>query len=319
MVIIANRVVRQIKSNYVVLPDPVTSITSVQVRSSDTQAFVKLADYNLVNNVVILNNKYNQIKITYTLEEKVVENPIPIQIPKPTFTTLLEYVDYKTSANNPILHNGIPSSHCFITEAFITDYLDQSRPVVNLGSFTGRDLDYILPYCKKVFKRIECLDSFTGIKNDEIKTELQNDIEAKYSSDLIRWTWADASESKYLESADYIHLATYYDFPSHDYILKTNYPCIWASRNLYYLWPKLGKAFADKKLYFIVHCGSLMYFTNSKEFVDKFRDETLPNLTETFEKYSYFYEWSGEYWTIMNLDAKEGMKYRWQIINNYTK
>ena len=61
---------RAFQTNIVVLPSVPTSIVSVQGKRKDSQFFTSVP-YELVERTVTLKRAYDQVKVEYTVEEKV--------------------------------------------------------------------------------------------------------------------------------------------------------------------------------------------------------------------------------------------------------
>lgn len=213
-----------------------------------------------------------------------------------------------------LFRSQIPSPYVILIDYFFSSLLDKERPMVNLGAYTGRDLDWFLPICKRNKKTIECVESFAAIKDDNKKAQLIDEIENKYSSPLLTWTWDDASLSQSLRSADYVFFSTDHRFPIEEHILSTNHPCIWSFTSSNWLWPRIGNALHNKQLHLLVECG-MVFFTNSEEHVERFRD-SVPQLSEHMKKWNYYFEWGGELWRLRNSTLKDGMTQQWNFINS---
>jgi len=229
---------------------------------------------------------------------------------------LLKQINEFDSRETPLtlFHSAIPNASITILDYIITNFLDNDRPVVNLGAYTGRDLDYLLPICKKNNKEIECVESFEPLTNEDKKQKLIHEIEYAYSSSLLKWTWKDASESEYLRSADYIYFSTDYRFPIEKYILATNHPCVWACSNPTWIWPRLGQAFYNEQIYTLLS-HSITLFTNSLEIKENFYN-SIPLLNKKIQKWKYYLEFAGEMYKLRNINLKDGMTEQWKFINS---
>ena len=228
---------------------------------------------------------------------------------------MLKQINEFDSSENPLTlyHSTIPNASITILDYIITNFLDNERPVVNLGAYTGRDLNYLLPICKKNNKEIECVESFLPITSQIKKQQLIDEIEAAYTSSLLKWTWKDASESEYLRSADYVYFSTDYSFPIEKYILATNHPCVWATSNPTWIWPRLGQAFHNEQIFTLL-CHQITIFTNSLEIKEKFY-EAIPLLNKRIQKWKYSLEFAGEMYKLRNSHHKDGMTQQWNFIN----
>ena len=206
-----------------------------------------------------------------------------------------------------------PSGKLVILNYILSKLLDHKRPAVNLGSYTARDLDYLLPLCTRLNKPIECVESFTEVVED-IRLKLISEIESNYTSPLITWTWDDAHNSKYLRGADYVFISTDYRFPVEDYILSTNHPCVWATTTPSWLWVRLGQALYNQQLHLIIDCGGLFFFTNSPELKQQF-EQSIPSLDQTLKKHNAYIAFSGELYKLRNNKPGSGMNPQWEFIN----
>lgn len=200
-----------------------------------------------------------------------------------------------------------------ILNYFLSKLLDNERPAVNLGSYTARDLDYLLPICTRLNKTIECVESFTEVA-DNIRSKLITEIEAKYKSSLITWTWDDAHNSKHIRSADYVFISTDYRFPIEQYILSTNHPCIWSTTTPSWMWVRIGQALFNEQLHLIVLCGDLFFFTNSLELKQQF-EKSIPLINQKLKKYNAYLDYSGEIYKLRDNSPGSGMNPQWEFIN----
>lgn len=207
---------------------------------------------------------------------------------------LLDKANELTNRENPLTaHNPkVPNPTLIILDHIITNLLDAKRAALALGCFTARDLDYLLPICKKVNKQIECVDSFEPLQ-EPIRTNLIKEIEKKYNSPLVEWTWDDGSTSKYLRSADYIYCSLDHRFPMDELMLSADYPCVWAKNNPSWLWPLIGQALYQQKLFTLIWCtNGLTLFTNSRQLKDDFLD-TIPTINSKLKKINFYVDNSG--------------------------
>jgi hypothetical protein len=200
-----------------------------------------------------------------------------------------------------------------ILNFILSKLLDHERPAVNLGSYTARDLDYLLPLCNIISKSIECVESFTEVA-DDIRGKLISEIESNYTSPLITWTWDDAHNSKYLRSADYVFISTDYRFPVEDYILSTNHPCVWSTTTPSWIWVRLGQALYNQQLHLIIDCNGLFFFTNSLELKQQF-EQNIPYLDQMLKKHNAYIDYSGELYKLRNNKPGSGMNPQWEFIN----
>lgn len=191
--------------------------------------------------------------------------------------------------------------------------LDSSREALNLGCYTGRDLNYLLPLCKRINKPIECVDSFEPL-NPEIREKLCQEIEQHWSDPLITWTWRDASEAESIRSADYVYFSTDHRFPIEHYMLTCDHPCIWASSSVDWLWPRIGQALHTKQLHLLIRAPTWISITND----ESIRQQVLDNfntINELLAPHSQYLEECGPLIKCRQDDQRSGMKYQWKYIN----
>ena len=222
-------------------------------------------------------------------------------------------LDKINNFDHPEVDMRSPSGSIVILNYFLSNLLDNERPVVNLGSYTARDLDYLLPICTRLNKTIECVESFTEVA-DNIRSKLISEIEAKYRSSLITWTWDDARNSKDIRSADYVFISTDYRFPIEQYILSTNHPCIWSTTTPSWIWVRLGQALFNQQLHLIVLCNGLFFFTNSLELKQQF-EKSIPSIDQKLKKYNAYIDYIGELYKLRNNSPGSGNKPQWEFIN----
>lgn len=212
-------------------------------------------------------------------------------------------------------HSATPNATILLLDYIVTHFLDHSRPAVNLGAYTCRDLDYLLPICRKVSKKIECVESFVPITKADTRLQLQAEIEQAYPSNLIKWTWADASESEYLSSADYVFFSVSTDYPIEQHMYSTNHDCVWACCNTSYLWPRIAKALYYEQLFVLLYSQNLHFFTNSPTIVEQWT-AAMPQIKLMLDPWKWFLESVGHGWMLKHPHFKGGMREQWKFINS---
>ena len=66
---------RAFQTNVITLPVVPTSILSVQGKRKDSQFFTNILDFELVDRTITIRRAYDEVKVEYTVEDKVPFNP----------------------------------------------------------------------------------------------------------------------------------------------------------------------------------------------------------------------------------------------------
>jgi hypothetical protein len=215
------------------------------------------------------------------------------------------------------IHNSRAMNGTIIILRWIlTHLLDPERPAVNLGCYTCRDLDYLLPICRSVKKPIECVDSWSPVK-PSIREQLCAEIESRYADPLVTFTWKDAHESEMLRSADYIYFSTDWRFPIEQYIAQCNHPSVWASNECTYLWPRLGQQFYNEQCHLLWRGdNNWVAFTNDLILQQQFF-EAINLLNAQLKPNHQWLEINGPLAVCRYDHPINGMKHQWDLINSF--
>jgi len=222
---------------------------------------------------------------------------------------MLKEINSWDQAEIPLMWDpATPNGTIMCFKHLIHTMLDASRPALNLGAYTCRDLDYLKPICRAINKPIECVESWSPVRTDALRLQLISEIEAKYGREGIDYCWADASESQTIDTADWILFSTSWDYPIERTMLQDRHPTVWVSTGASYLWPRIGTALerGDIQLLFRSEC---IVLTNSKSIKEQWM--------ETHESIAlppgWWWEPGGE---LINLRRRDSMQSRWDRIND---
>ena len=230
---------------------------------------------------------------------------------------ILDKANSLDDAEYPIkLANGSYNGIYIILKWLFGTHLNDNRPVVDLGCYTARHLQWLLPICAPLHKKIECLDSFSLI-NETNKKALCKEIEDKWSHKLVTWTWDDASNSKYMSEADFILIGTDHSFPIEEHMFKTKHACVWSgSMGMDYIWPRIANYLHTKKLHLLVQGPNLITITNDVSIVKSFRDN-IKYFNKKLESYDQHLEDQMDVIRLRQSKSNTSMAHKLRILNNF--
>lgn len=168
----------------------------------------------------------------------------------------------------------------------LLSHLDNSRSALDLGCYTGLDLDYLLPICSPLNKNIEMVESFASL-DEKHRDILTKEIEQKYSHPLIKWTWKDASLSDNLLTADFTHISTGIDFPIEQYIKQVKHRATWYVKESPWMYEKFSELFYTKQIYVLFYSQDIIIISNDpslRDLLDKAKDK-LNNKLNTIKQH----------------------------------
>ena len=86
--------------------------------------------------------------------------------------------DFENNLNRDvsIKIDGRPNGSLLVVDWCIKHYLDNERHLLNLGAFTGRDLEWMIPICKKYSKQIECIENWHFISSIPLRNKIIQEI-----------------------------------------------------------------------------------------------------------------------------------------------
>tara|TARA_B000000609_G_C24120526_1_gene319310 strand:- start:206 stop:925 length:720 start_codon:yes stop_codon:yes gene_type:complete len=230
---------------------------------------------------------------------------------------ILDKANSLDNAEYPIqLSDGSYNGIYIILKWLFGTHLNHDRPVVDLGCYTARHLQWLLPICAPLHKKIECLDSFSLI-NETNKKALCKEIEDKWSHKLVTWTWDDASNSKYMSEADFILIGTDHSFPIEEHMFKTKHACVWSgSMGMDYIWPRIANYLHTKKLHLLVQGPNLITITNDVSIVKSFRDN-IKYFNKKLESYDQHLEDQMDVIRLRQSKSNTSMAHKLRILNNF--
>lgn len=138
--------------------------------------------------------------------------------------------DFNKNLNRDIslLVDGRPNGSLLVIDHCIKKYLDVDRSVLNVGAFTGRDLEWLLPICQKHTKPIECVENWALIESQNLKEKISKEVESLHNHPSITWTWDDVTNAKTLSSSDFFWITTTWNqFDLQSHMRSLNHPSIW--------------------------------------------------------------------------------------------
>ena len=207
--------------------------------------------------------------------------------------------DFENNLNRDvsIKIDGSPNGSLLIADWCGKHYLDNKRHLLNLGSFTGRDLEWMLPICKKYSKQIECIENWHFISSTSVRNKIIEEIIHSRSDELVTWTWKDAEEAESLWSADFFCIfTTWNQFDLHNHIKSVNHPSIWMLNSGSLSWGLniLSSLITQEKLFYMYSSPEIYLFSNDISVRDKFLydfEKLLPSL----KKYNQYLELCGDH------------------------
>lgn len=176
----------------------------------------------------------------------------------------------------PMLVDGRPNGALLVVDWCIKNYLDNERSILNVGAFTGRDLDWMLPICSKYSKPIECVEDWNMLSSQALRRQIIKEIESTRKHHLVTWTWDDATEAKTISSADFFWITTTWNqFDLQNHMRSINHPSIWMLNPGTIWWgiKLLSSLLYQEKIHHMFSSPDLFLFTNVPSIHEQFIDD----------------------------------------------
>jgi len=227
---------------------------------------------------------------------------------------LLSNLNSAFTADMPLTVNKKPNGAIILNQWIIKNQLDSERPALNLGCYTGRDLDWLLPICRPQNKEIECVDSWWWVLEEEKKLQVCREVETLYSDPLVQWSWCDFSEAKNLRSADFIWMCPSYWYPIEHLFRETNHACVWGFSNMPWLFERMCEFFAYKRLHLLYFSATVSAVTNDDLIYEQWMD-SIDTISPLLEKHGQRLDRYGDV-AAWRLNEMTGMDRFAQFINS---
>jgi len=191
----------------------------------------------------------------------------------------------------PIKPHGKPNGALLLIDWCIKNYLDNERSLINVGAFTGRDLDWMLPICSKYAKPIECVEHWqTPFLKEPIRNQMIKEVEKTRGHPLVTWTWDDAINAKTISSADFFFMGTLWnEFDLQNHMRSINHSSIWMLDKATIWWgiKLLSSLIHQEKIFHMLSSPNIFLFTNDpfihEQFINDF--EKLKTLVEKYDQF----------------------------------
>lgn len=177
------------------------------------------------------------------------------------------------------LVDGERNLTCVVLEWIIQQYLDSTRTALNIGAFTGRDLDWMLPICEPISKPIECVENWYKTPSRSLTQRLEQEIEKLYSHPLVTWTWTDAIEAESWRSSDF-----FFSTPNINSLdifqpmRDLNHSAVWMLPAIHYALAPISRLIASGRIWHLASLNDCHLFTNDETIYNRWiEDCTLLN------------------------------------------